>query len=89
MPYGWASFAGKATYQQPGWLDAVGNYTYTVYVEDNNDPGKGMDKFWIETKNPSKVIVSPLSLSKSPTAAANAQTLRGGNIVVPHTISVK
>ena len=85
MPYGWASFTGKATYLQPGWTNAVGNYSFTVYVEDNNEPGTGNDKFWIEVKNPSNTKVDDLSMSKTPTAAANAQTLLGGNIVVPHT----
>jgi hypothetical protein len=39
IPMGWASFTGKATYLEPGWLDPLGNHTFTVYVEDRNEPG--------------------------------------------------
>ena len=80
--YGWASFTGKATYLEPGWADALGNYTFTVYVEDQNDPGTGTDRFWLEIKDKSGNIVSVMSMPR--TGAANAVSLGGGSIVVPH-----
>jgi hypothetical protein len=83
MPYGWATFTGKGTYLAPGWSSAVGNYTFTTYVEDNNQPGTGNDRLWIEVKNPSAAVVNALSLPKTP--ALKARTLNGGNIVVPHS----
>ncbi len=85
MPFGWASFTGSATYQEPNWTDAVGNYSFTAYVEDNNEPGTGNDNFWIEVKNKAKTVVSPLSLSKDKYGHAIAVPILGGNIVVPHT----
>ena len=43
-PYGWASFSGKGTYQEPTWMEPVGNYEFAVYVEDRNEPGSGVDR---------------------------------------------
>ena len=86
-PYGWVSFNGKATYLDSSWPNAspVGNYSFTLYVEDNNEPGTGNDNFWMECKDSSGNIIDDMSLSKVPHAADNALSLMGGNIVVPHS----
>ncbi len=80
VPMGWASFSGKSTYQEPGWIEPIGNYEFTVYVEDRNEPGSGVDRFWIE-------VVNGLSLPRE--AVNNAVELGGGNIVVPHQAARK
>ena len=82
VPMGWASFSGKATYLQPGWTDAVGNYSYVGYVEDRNEPGTGVDRFWLQVYDSGGNPVGGLWMQSS--AAGNAQVLSGGNIVVPH-----
>src|SRR5262249_7205328 len=74
---GWATFDGKATYQEATWPTAIGNYPFKVYVEDNAEPGTGKDKFWLQ-------VTGGISLSSAPSAAANAVLLTGGNIQVPH-----
>jgi PKD repeat protein len=74
-PMGWASFSGKSTYQEPGWPDPIGNYVFTVYVEDRNEPGTGVDRFWIE-------VSDGLALERP--ATDNALPIEGGNLVVPH-----
>jgi hypothetical protein len=79
--FGWASFSGKATYMEPGWLEAEGNYTFTAYVEDHGEPGSS-DHFWIEVRDKDGNVVAALSMT--PGASDNAVTLQGGNIVVPH-----
>ena len=75
VPMGWATFSGKSTYQEPGWPRPIGNYVFTAYVEDRNEPGAGVDRFWIE-------VVGGLSLERP--AVDHAIELGGGNIVVPH-----
>jgi hypothetical protein len=79
-PMGWASFNGKCNYTSilSGIATTVGNIPFKVYVEDQNEPGTGHDRFWIQT-------TGYPSLSMSATASGNAVTLNGGNIVVPHT----
>ena len=79
--FGWASFAGKATYLEPGWPEPVGNHTFLVYVEDHGQPGAGADAFWIEVQDRSG---DPTGLSMDRQAVDNAVLLEGGNIVVPH-----
>ncbi len=79
--FDWASFTGKATYLQPGWPDALGNYGFVAYVEDHGTPGRG-DRFWLQVHDRSGKVVSVSSMTAP--AAANAATLTGGNIVVPH-----
>ncbi len=74
-PFGYATFSGKSTYLEPG-SDNKGGVVFKVYVEDNNEPGKGADRFWIQVTG---------GISMPSTAAANAVTITGGNIVVPHT----
>jgi hypothetical protein len=79
--FGWASFSGKATYLEPGWLEPIGNQKFLVYVEDHGEPGKDADRFWVEVQDKDGDPV-PLSMSRS--AEVNAETLDGGNVVVPH-----
>ncbi|MEA2001322.1 MAG: hypothetical protein U9N84_05480 [Actinomycetota bacterium] len=78
---GWASFAGKATYLEPGWLEPEGNHTFVVYVEDHGAPGSGADRFWIEVRDKAGVTIVDSSMPDD--APTNAATLGGGNIVVP------
>jgi hypothetical protein len=76
-----ASFSGKANY---ACLDVLGNtlpggqgnLSLLGYVEDNAEPGIGADKFWIR-------VFGELMMSKTPSAAANAAVLTGGNVQVP------
>ena len=37
--FGRATITGKATYQEPTWPEALGNYRFVVYIEDRNEPG--------------------------------------------------
>ena len=83
-----AVLKGKATYQVPvsqGLLSCgsrkCGGYSWTVYVEDRQEPGSGYDKFWLEVKDSSNNVVAKLSLPQSP--AANAKVIDHGNIQVP------
>jgi hypothetical protein len=75
VPMGWASLSGKSTYQEPTWLEPIGNYEFMVYVEDRNEPGTGVDRFWIE-------VIGGLALPRE--ATEYAVEIGGGNIVVPH-----
>lgn len=79
--FDWATFTGKATYLEPGWADALGNYSFVTYVEDHGVPGGG-DRFWIQVRDRNGNIVSASSLTAP--GATTAATLGGGNIVVPH-----
>jgi hypothetical protein len=83
VPLGWASFSGKSTYLEPGWEDAQGNYSFTVYVEDHDEPGTGTDVIWIEARDKDGLVIP--AMSRPETAAANAIPINGGNIVVPHS----
>ncbi len=82
--FGWASFTGRATYQSPTMALPEGNHSFTAYVEDRNEPGTGVDRFWIETRDKESAVIGDLSLGRSPSVSANAVSIRGGNIVVPH-----
>jgi PKD repeat protein len=75
VPLGWATFSGKSNYQEPGWPEPIGNYEFIVYVEDRNEPGVGVDRFWIEVNG---------GLAMPRQAKDNAIELQGGNLVVPH-----
>jgi hypothetical protein len=77
VPMGWASFSGKCTYFEPGWQEPVGNYNFTVYVEDRNEPGIDLDKFWIN-------IIGGLSIGG--TGITNSVPIEGGNIIIPHSV---
>jgi hypothetical protein len=80
--FGWASFSGKSTYQEPGWPEPEGNHEFVVYVEDRDEPGTGGDRFWIEVKDKSDAVVPAMSMDRE--ATDNAVQLSGGNIAVPH-----
>jgi PKD repeat protein len=81
--FGWASFTGKGTYQEPGWPDPIGNHSFIFYVEDRNELGNGIDRAWIEVRDKDGVVI-PVSSMPRP-GSANAVPISGGNIVVPHT----
>jgi len=80
--FGWASFSGKATYQEPGWPTPIGNYEFVVYIEDHNEPGTGTDRFWIEVKDKDGKVVGVMSMLRE--AVNHAVDLDGGNVVAPH-----
>jgi hypothetical protein len=80
--FGWASFSGKATYLEPGWIEPIGNHEFVVYVEDLGEPGNAEDGFWIEVHDKDGVVIPGLSLDRD--AVDNLVPLGGGNIVVPH-----
>jgi hypothetical protein len=81
-PFGWASFSGKSTYLEPGWPEPVGNHEFVVYVEDRDEPGTGVDRFWIELHDKNGNVIDALSMPRE--AYDNTESLGGGNIVVPH-----
>ena len=67
-----------------GYPDNVGGQQFTVYVEDWNEPGTGVDKFWFN------VLGRQFSLDlngDNQVTAANELVSINGNIVVPHTPS--
>jgi hypothetical protein len=83
-----AVLKGKATYQVPSSQPALscgsnkcGGYTWTMYVEDRQEPGSGYDKFWLEVRDGSNNIVATLSLPQTP--ALYAKVIDHGNIQVP------
>ena len=80
--FGWASFSGKATYLEPGWPEAIGNYEFLVYVEDRNKPDTGIDRFWVEVKDKAREVVTVMSIPRE--ATENAQDLDEGEVYVPH-----
>ncbi len=82
--FGWASFSGKSTYLEPGWLDAKGNHIFVAYVEDHDDSDASGDRFWLEVKDKNGNILPGLSMDRP--AIDNAERLRNGNIIVPHTV---
>ena len=77
---GWASFSGKATYNQPDWLEAEGNHEFTIYVEDWDDPA--IDQIWIQIADKDRILISDMSMITP--AGENTEGIEGGNIVVPH-----
>jgi len=82
VPMGWAAFSGKATYQDPGMELAEGNHGFTLYVEDRDEPGAGIDRIWLETRDKDGQPIADMSMDEP--APDNAVEIRGGNIVVPH-----
>jgi len=76
---GWASFSGKCTYMEPGWIEPEGNHVFLVYVEDWSDPGAGLDRIWFDVDGDEE------NLSMTSPAAEHLVVLNSGNIVVPHT----
>ena len=51
-------------------------------VEDRDEPGAGVDRFWIEVNDKDRQRVPALSMDRE--ATDNAVELGGGNIAVPH-----
>jgi hypothetical protein len=82
--YGWASFGGKATYLDPCMETPQGNHEFIVYVEDRNEPGKGIDRFWVQIKDRDGVVIEEMSMPPGAAVPENNEDLQGGNIVVPH-----
>ncbi len=80
--FGWAAFLGKSTYREPGWTESEGNHDIIAYVEDRGQPGTGVDRFWIEVLDQNDVLIPDISMDRD--APDNAETIQGGNIVVPH-----
>jgi hypothetical protein len=81
--FGWASFNGKCTYREPGWPEPIGNHQFIAYVEDHNEPGATVDRFWIEVLDQNGDAIGVSSMDRA--AEDNAVIIKGGNIVVPHT----
>jgi hypothetical protein len=79
---GWASFSGKTTYLEPGMVEPEGNHKFTAYVEDHDELGVGIDRFWLETRDKDSVVIPDLSMPEP--AVSEALVLNGGNLVVPH-----
>jgi len=83
--YGFASFAGKAVYREPGMETNEGNHTFIIYAEDHGEQGCGQDpsdRFWVEVWNKDDVpVMLPLMGSPAYNWAANVVC---GNVVVPH-----
>jgi hypothetical protein len=77
----WASFSGKATFKAHAWPEPIGNFQFLAYVEDHGEPGAGSDRFWIQV---TKDGLSEAELSLPDDAPVSAETIVGGNVVVPH-----
>jgi hypothetical protein len=73
----WAIFTGSASLLAPGMLEAESGYEFTVYVEQT---GAGVDRLWIELRDPNGNPVEALSLPAR--AGAGAVTLSGGNLTM-------
>jgi hypothetical protein len=75
---GIATFSGKATYME--WISGAyvntGNIVFSVYASDCNNPGTGLDSFWVRSTG---------KLSMPGTGSGGAITIGGGNIAIPHT----
>jgi len=80
--FGFASFSGKATYLEPGLLEGIGNHKFLIYVEDRNEPGSGVDQFWIEVYDKIDNLIALISMERP--AYENKAPLQEGNIFVPH-----
>ena len=63
-------------------VDPEGKHEFVAYVEDHGEPGAGVDRFWLQVFDKGGVLIGDLSMDK--TAVSNAETIVGGNIVVPH-----
>jgi hypothetical protein len=81
IPMGWATFSGKGTYIGSRMTEPVGNSLFKVYVEDRNEPGTNVDRFWISVTTSTN---QPTDLSMPGTGSGSALSIMGGNIVVPH-----
>ncbi|WP_244881584.1 beta strand repeat-containing protein [Dehalogenimonas alkenigignens] len=82
---GVATFSGKCTYLYPNPIPGadpinVGGQEFMIYVDDNNDPGDGIDRIWFT------VLGQSFSLDNGNNLAdvSEIQPIVSGNIVVPH-----
>ncbi|QNT77021.1 tandem-95 repeat protein [Dehalogenimonas etheniformans] len=83
---GIATFSGKCTYLYPNPIPGgdpinVGGQEFMIYIDDNNNPGDGIDQFWFN------VLGQPFSLDTDNDNQADSQEIlpiTGGNIVAPH-----
>jgi len=82
--FGWASFSGKATYLEPGWSEPIGNHEFIVYLEDRDEPGHGVDRFWMEVKDQNREVTDEMSMGRDGEGYVLSIEIEGGNIVVPH-----
>lgn len=82
VPTGWASFAGRAKYLEPGWEEPERNHGVTVYVEDRGQPGAGADRFWLQVRDRDGQVVDAFSVA--PAAGMQARTLAADNAFAPH-----
>jgi VCBS repeat-containing protein len=80
--FGWAWFDGKSTYLEPGMPEAEGNHGFTVYSEDHDEPGSGVDRIWLKVEDKDGIPIDAMSMSEP--APAHATAIEGGNIAVPH-----
>jgi hypothetical protein len=80
--FGWATFSGKATYQDPTMVEPEGNHEFIIYVEDWNEPGAGTDQVWVEVHDKDGNVIAAMSMPRP--AEGNAVPIGGGNLVVPH-----
>ena len=87
VPLGWASFSGKNTYLEPGWEEAEGNHGFTAYVEDRDEPGNGIDRIWIETRNKQGDTLPQNSMAEP--AVDNAVEIQGGDILNEKILSYR
>ncbi|MDX1460361.1 MAG: hypothetical protein R3348_04835, partial [Xanthomonadales bacterium] len=86
--YGWAAFAGKATYRPPGG-ENEGNHQFLIYAEDHGDQGCGQDpsdRFWIQVKDKDDLVIPEMQVN-GPDGDLDAEDIQCGNIYVPHTPS--
>ncbi|XUX00031.1 MAG: InlB B-repeat-containing protein [Dehalogenimonas sp.] len=83
---GIATFSGKCTYLYPNPIPGgdpinVGGQEFMIYIDDNNNPGDGIDQFWFN------MLGQPFSLDGDTDNQADSveiQPINGGNIVAPH-----
>jgi hypothetical protein len=80
--FGWATFSGKATYQDPTMIEPEGNHEFIIYVEDWNEPGSGNDQVWVEVHDKDGNVIDEISMPRP--ADENTVPVGGGNIVAPH-----
>jgi hypothetical protein len=80
--FDWASFSGKNTYLDPTMIEPIGNHSFVAYVEDHGEPGAGVDRFWLQVFDRDGDLIDISSMDKG--APDKAETIVGGNIVVPH-----
>ena len=57
------------------YVNSGGN-AFSVYAEDCNNPGSGVDSFW---------VLSVGNLALPAPAPSNKVQISGGNIAIPHT----